>query len=285
VPEFKDARIAFARVVDALRPYLGDLVFVGGWAHRLLALHELAGSLDFQPLMTTDTDIATPPQLRARGPSIKQLLHQKGFNEELSGDATPPVSEYRMGKEEGALYVEFLAPQPGGPNRRDGSPDATLNVAGVTAQKLKYLEILFVEPWAVRLNDANGYPLGKDGASVKVPNPGAYLLQKVLVLHERKHGKGSKDLLYIHDTLLMFSGVFDQLRVHARRVSEKVHPNWVNTFHERRRALFRAVDDRLRGAERIARESGRASPPSADQIRLVCRQGLDTVFGTPGGDR
>ena len=26
---------AFAKAVMALRPYLGELVFVGGWAHRL----------------------------------------------------------------------------------------------------------------------------------------------------------------------------------------------------------------------------------------------------------
>jgi hypothetical protein len=107
-------------------------------------------------------------------------------------------------------------------------------------------------------------------------------MQKVLVLPERKHGKQSKDVLYIHDTLLMFRGAFDKLRLHARLVAEKVHPKWVQTFHEHRRALFDAVDDQLRGAERIARESGRASPPSADQILLVCRQGLERLFGSVG---
>ena len=280
--EFTEDRSAFARVVAALRPYLDELVFVGGWAHRLFALHELASPLDFQTLMTADIDVATPARLRARGPLIRDLLRQNGFTEKLSGDETPPISEYRLGEEEGALYVEFLAPQLGGPNRRDGSPDATVDVSGITAQKLKYLEVLFAEPWSVQLNDANGYDLGKDGASVKLPNPAAYVMQKVLVLPERKHGKQAKDVLYIHDTLLMFRGAFDKLRLPARLVAEKVHPKWVQTFHERRTAFFDAVDDRLRGAERIARESGRVSPPSADQIRLVCRQGLDRVFGSIG---
>jgi hypothetical protein len=279
LPEFSEDSAAFARVVRALGPYLGDLVFVGGWAHRLLALHELASPLDFQPLMTPDADIATPPRLRARGPSIRDLLRQNGFKEELSGDETPPISAYRLGEEEGGLYIEFLAPQQGGPNRRDGTPDATVDVAGVTAQKLKYLEVLLAEPWLLQLNDANGFPLGKDGVSVKVPNPAAYLMQKVLVLPERKQGKQAKDVLYIHDTLLMFSRAFDQLRVQARLVAENIHPNWVQTFHERRKALFAVVDDRLRNAERIARESGRASPPSAEQVRLVCQQGLERIFG------
>ncbi len=43
--ELGQDRAAFAQVVMALRPYLGELVFVGGWAHRLHALHELASRL------------------------------------------------------------------------------------------------------------------------------------------------------------------------------------------------------------------------------------------------
>jgi hypothetical protein len=34
--------VAFARLVDALRPWLGHLVIVGGWAHRLHRFHPLA---------------------------------------------------------------------------------------------------------------------------------------------------------------------------------------------------------------------------------------------------
>jgi len=177
LPDSSQDSTAFARVVRALHPYLDELVFVGGWAHRLLALHELAGALDFQPLMTSDADIATPSRSRVQGSSMRDLLRQNGFTEELSGDERPPVTGYRLGEEEGALYVEFLAPQAGGPTRRDGSSDATIEVAGITAH------------------------------------------------------------------------------------------------------------DRLRNAERIARESGRASPPTADQIRLVCQQGLEHIFGSKTDDR
>jgi hypothetical protein len=277
-----DNRGAFARVVRSLDPYLGDLVFVGGWAHRLFALHELASPIDFQPLMTADTDIATPQRLRPRASSIRQLLQDNGFEEELSGDERPPVSEYRLGEEEGAFYVEFISPQAGGANKRDGSSDATVGIAGITAQKLKYLDVLFVHPWSVRLNASNGFPLGKDGLTVKIPNAPSYLMHKVLVLRERKLDKQSKDILYIHDTLLMFAAAFDRLRVAARTVAKDVHPNWLRTFNERRSMQFAAVDDRIRGAERIALETGRASPPSSEQIRRICQAGLDHIFG-PGG--
>jgi Nucleotidyltransferase len=274
-----DDKAAFARVVTALRPYLGDVVFAGGWAHRLLALHELASPLDFQPVATADTDIATPGRLESRGLSIRELLQQAGFMEYLSGYETPPISGYRLGEEKGALYVEFLSPQSGGPNKRDGSSDATVAVAGVMAQELKYLEVLFSEPWSLQLNEANGFPLGKEGVAVRVPNPAAYLMHKVLVLAERKLNKQAKDVLYIHDTLLMFAGAFEQLRVAARLVTQAAHPKWVQTFHDLRKGQFRAVDDRLRGAARIAVESGRAAV-SPEEMQRVCSQGLERVFGS-----
>ena len=211
---------------------------------------------------------------------MRELLRQDGFHEDLSGDEIPPVSEYRLGaEEEGSLYVEFLAPQTGGPNKRDGSSDATVEIAGVSAQKLKYLEILFKLPWSVRLNDANGFPLGPEGLQIRVPNPAAYVMQKVIVLPERKPSKQGKDVLYVHDTLMMFARSFEQLRTQARLVCQQVHPRWVETFNERRMSQFRAVDDRIRSAEQIARSTGRASPPSAETIRAVCEAGLNELFG------
>ena len=50
----------FARLVDALEPWLDQVVIIGGWAHRLYRLHPLAQPLDYEPLGTFDTDIAVP---------------------------------------------------------------------------------------------------------------------------------------------------------------------------------------------------------------------------------
>jgi len=52
-----DEREAFSRLVLALRPYLDRLVIVGGWAHRLFALHELARPVNFAPLMKQSKDL------------------------------------------------------------------------------------------------------------------------------------------------------------------------------------------------------------------------------------
>jgi hypothetical protein len=48
----------FAKAPKALGPYLGELVVIGGWAHRLFGLHPMARAPGFQPLMTEDADIA-----------------------------------------------------------------------------------------------------------------------------------------------------------------------------------------------------------------------------------
>lgn len=48
----------FAVLVDALGPYLGRVVIVGGWAHRLFRHHPLAQTMPYRPLMTRDTDVA-----------------------------------------------------------------------------------------------------------------------------------------------------------------------------------------------------------------------------------
>jgi hypothetical protein len=171
-----------------------------------------------------------------------------------------------------------LAPQRGSGYRRDGSPDATVAISGVTAQKLKYLDVLLEERWTVRVGSAQGFPLAED-VRVHVPNPASYLVHKILVLANRKSSKQPKDVLYIHDTLLMFAEAVEPLRVSARLVLGKIGPAWVRTFTERRLAFFKGVDDRIRGAARIALETGRAEPPRPERIRLVCAQGLDRIFG------
>ena len=48
----------FAQLIEALDPWLGQVVIIGGWAHRLYRLHPLAQPLNYEPLGTLDTDVA-----------------------------------------------------------------------------------------------------------------------------------------------------------------------------------------------------------------------------------
>jgi hypothetical protein len=54
---------AFARAVEALKPYLDELVFAGGWANYLYTVLPEAAPLGFEPLRTEDADIAAPLRL------------------------------------------------------------------------------------------------------------------------------------------------------------------------------------------------------------------------------
>jgi hypothetical protein len=73
----------FARLVEALEPWLDRVVVIGGWAHRLDRLHPLALPLDYEPLGTDDTDIAVPLNLPATGEQIQARLLEREFREEL----------------------------------------------------------------------------------------------------------------------------------------------------------------------------------------------------------
>jgi hypothetical protein len=90
-------KASFARTAVVLAPYLGDLVFVGSWAYRLLELCPRARATDFPQLMTLDADIAAPNRLPSRGDqNIRNLLLGNQFKEELSGESRPPKAEYHL---------------------------------------------------------------------------------------------------------------------------------------------------------------------------------------------
>lgn len=135
---------AFARLVMALRPWLHQLVVVGGWAHRLHRLHSLAHPPGHLPLRTRDTDLAFSPDETFAG-DIRAALTKAGFTRKFLGDDSPPATHYRLGDEDAGFYAEFLTPLVGSEVKR-GKRDATMSKAGITAQKLRYLDILLVEP-------------------------------------------------------------------------------------------------------------------------------------------
>jgi hypothetical protein len=195
---------SFTRAVEALEPHLNDLVFVGGWAHYLFTLRREASPLPFEPLRTEDADVAAPTGLARGRQTIAERLTEAGFREHLSSDHIPPISEYVLGDEATGFYLEFLAPLVGGEIKRGGRPDVTTMVGGVTAQKLRHVGILLTAPWQVTLTRDAGFPVTQP-RSICIPNPAAYIVQKMLVLPKRSPGKQAKDLLYVHDTFFVFA--------------------------------------------------------------------------------
>jgi len=267
-----------ARIVKALGPYLDQLVFVGAWCHRLLQLHPLATPPAFEPLMTEDADIATPDRLPSHALSLDQALTAGGYKAHLSGNAKPPVTKYYPKGDDNGLYIEFVSQLHGSGYTRTGEPNDILAVSGVTAQRLRHVDILLFEPWKLELSRERGFDLEGDPSLVQVANPASYLVQKVLTLRKRRTAaKQSKDALYIHDTLTIFGSSFTALREQAGRVLERLAPKTRREFHELRVALLQ--DKALMvGAERTAGATGRANSPSADTIATACTVGLEQIF-------
>ena len=188
---------AFSKFIEALEPWLGEVVLIGGWAHRLYRLDSRARKLEYPPLTTLDGDVAVPPKLKQKESTVRTRLLDAGFQEEFVGDDRPPATHYHYGKG-GGFYVEFLAPLVGSEYDRRGRRKATKEVSGISSQFLRYIELLMISPWKIELGEENGYPLAPK-RTMQIANPASFLAQKILIHRERDYKDRAKDLLYIHE--------------------------------------------------------------------------------------
>jgi hypothetical protein len=274
VAELENDIEQFSRLVDALRPWLGKVVFVGGWAHRLYRERPESASLGYGPLRTDDADVAFDPVGLARPDDIRSRLVERGFTEEMSGDDQPPVTHYHLGKQDLGFYAEFLTPLRGSERRRDGSRDVTERVGGLVAQKLRHLDVLLIAPWAVTVGEANGFAL-TEAAVVYVPNPASFIVQKLLIHSRRRREDQAKDVLYIHDTLELFGGALDTLNhIWHAFVSPALHARSRQRVRTQVTELFGTVSDTLREASLMATDRG--LPPTS--IQELCELGLARLF-------
>jgi hypothetical protein len=270
-----DDFVAFSRLLDALRPWLGHLVIVGGWAHRLHRFHERAHSPAYATLRTKDADIAFPTTAPIEG-DIAAALKDAGFHETSSVDHTPPITQYRLVGDGGGFYAEFLVPLHGSVMKRNGKPDITMAKAGVIAQKVRYLDLLLLEPWAVRLTQDMGLPL-QSPIEVMVPNPVSFIAQKLLIRKNRGPEKQAQDALYVHDTLGFFGGELPMLRaLWSERVRPILHEKTARSVERFCRQQFGIVDDVIRSAARMPQD--RTIQP--ERFQATCMYGLEEIFAT-----
>lgn len=82
----------FAKFVEAIDPWLGQTVLVGGWAHRLYRNDPRARNLEYVPLTTLDGDVALPAKLKIEESTVRQRLTDAGFTEEFVGEDRPPAT-------------------------------------------------------------------------------------------------------------------------------------------------------------------------------------------------
>jgi hypothetical protein len=264
----------FSKFVDALAPWLGEFVVVGGWAHRLYRLDSRARKLDYAPLTTLDGDVAVPSKLKKEELNVRKRLLDAGFEEEFIGEDRPPATHYHYGSS-GGFYAEFIAPLEGSEYHRSGKRKGTKEMSGISSQLLRYVEVLLISPWKVELGEGNGYAISPK-RTVQIANPASFLAQKILIHEKRDRKDRAKDLLYMHDTVELFSETLDELeKLFHGTVAPTLHPRRLAEIEGAAEKLFGKVDDRIREAALMAGER-KLSP---ERLAETARAGLTEIFG------
>src|SRR3990172_5360204 len=211
--EFDSPDAFLAHVLWTFRSYLNTLVLVGGFAVRLYEIHPRAAPAGVRVLRTFDADLATPSGgIPVAGESLATLAEAAGFQPDFRGDHIPPVMKLvpreAIGRPIGVdqYTVEFLTPMTGPPLSRSGRAVTTSHIqAGVTAQRLRYLDLLLESPWRVSLAGLSGIPDATTPIEVRLPHPGFFIVQKILISEElNRQDKRPKDIAYVYQVVSLF---------------------------------------------------------------------------------
>lgn len=153
--------------LKALQPYLDDLVIAGGWVPYLYAAYQ-PPSEEAVALKTKGLDLAVPREVPEREKTIDQLLGDADFTCEFRSRGTPPVTVYLATHAGDEVEIEFITTAQG----------ADLGVrtvqSGLTAQELRYVDLLLEHTWPLPLDTLSG---GELKGRVWVPTPAAFILQ------------------------------------------------------------------------------------------------------------
>jgi nucleotidyltransferase-like protein len=150
-----------------------------------------------------------------------------------------------------------------------------MEVGGVSSQLLRYIGILLVSPWSVALGEESGFPVSPR-RTVQIANPASFLAQKILIHDQRGYRDKAKDLLYIHDTVDVFSESLEELRhIFRKDIAPHLHSRRVAELEQAGDRLFGRVDDAIRDASLTA--TGRRL--SSNQLAETAWAGLAEIFG------
>jgi len=211
--EFDSPDAFLAHVLWTFRSYLNTLVLVGGFAVRLYEIHPRAVRAAVRMLRTFDADLAAPSGgIPVAGESLSALAEAAGFQPDFRGDHIPPVMKLVPKEAIGGAIgvdqysVEFLTPMTGPPVSRSGRAVVTSDIqAGVTAQRLRYLDLLLESPWRVSLAGLSGIPDATTTIEVRLPHPSFFIVQKILISEElNRQDKRPKDMAYVYQVVSLF---------------------------------------------------------------------------------
>jgi hypothetical protein len=150
-----------------------------------------------------------------------------------------------------------------------------MSMAGISAQKIRYLDILLVDPWLITLDPKSGLPLPSP-MDVQVANPLCFMAQKFLIQKDRPAGKQAQDVLYIYDTIELFGALLDEFHeTWKRSISPALGEKLSNTVLTLSEDTFSNVNDMIRGAALIPKDR-KLSP---EQIQQTCQLAFEEILG------
>jgi prevent-host-death family protein len=165
------------------------------------------------------------------GQRLVDLAAAAGFAPDLRGDFVRPVMKFVPVDADapgcgipGAYSIEFLTPLVGRPDDPEGQPLVTADVqAGLSAQRLRYLDLLLEAPWTVAIGHLPGAPAGEPPLAVQLPHPGCFLVQKLLIADKRDpETERPKDLAYVYQVVQLFARDLPQLKRNPGRIVNQV---------------------------------------------------------------
>lgn len=247
--EFSSPDAFLAYVLSTFQPYLNRLVVVGGFAVRLYELHPRAARATVRVLRTFDADLATGNvRIPVAGQSLAALAAAAGFRPNFRGDHDPPVMKFVPAdapaerRDADQYTIEFLSPLVGSAANRSGKVAATRDIQpGVTAQRLRYLDLLLETPWSVSLAGLPGVPAASHTLEARVPHPGFFIVQKILISGEpNRLEKRPKDMAYVYQVASVFRRELNELaeEVRGRMNANPAWRKWLGRFTRMTDSLF-----------------------------------------------
>jgi hypothetical protein len=182
---------------------------------------------------TFDLDAAVRGPLAVRSRSrVDVLLAAEGYAPILGGANGLAAQIYQSPPNSDLLPIEFLAPLTG---RRERA--AIRIQEGVTAQALRYLNILLENTFEVRLS-AEAVTGSVGELTVRIPIPGAYVFHRGLIHPRGISRRRGKDLYYIFETWASLPDVRDRIVTEIGQIRSLYPRAWYRRFRSNLESLF-----------------------------------------------
>lgn len=232
-----DVEPSIRRVLWRLRPYIADIVVIGGWVPHLYRRYGGFAGWSTRLSGTVELDVLLSDRMApADRPPLVTILTSAGFRSSDDGavwEHEPPSGE----------KLEFFLPHTGIATTR-GLVRAVRAQAGIGAFALTDLELMrahvrtLLVPFAAAGGESAGLP-------VRVPSLGAYLVAKASTFLKRSPtprgpSRRAKDLVYLRDVMGAGSDVAQRVELDIGEIRTNPSGRRAITHAERQLALLHA---------------------------------------------